>query len=360
MAEIRLERVTRRFGDDSAAVTAVDAVSVVVPQGEILALLGPSGCGKTTLLRIVAGLTEPSEGTVALDGKRIDTVPASRRNVGMLFQNYALFPHMTVAENVAFGLTVRLRRAPRREVRPAVERALAMVQLGGFERRYPSQLSGGQQQRVAFARAIVTKPAVLLLDEPFGALDRRLREDMQVEVKRLVKQLRLTAILVTHDQDEAMTMADSIAVMNRGRIVQRGSARDLVDRPATRFIAEFVGPTNVFAGAARSATAFATEEGVAMELAVPVAGKTLVGIKPERIRMRPAMAGNAPAAANTARGTLAERSYRAATRVSTVALAGGRSVTVTEGIDRLEAEIPPGAEVVLEWDAASVVPLAED
>jgi putative spermidine/putrescine transport system ATP-binding protein len=362
MAEIRLDRISRHFDD----VLAVDDVSLTVPQGEILALLGPSGCGKTTLLRIVAGLTSASSGTAFLDGKAMTGVPANRRNVGMLFQNYALFPHLTVAQNVAFGLTVRLRSRPRDAVRAAVDKALAMVRLEGMRHRYPSQLSGGQQQRVAFARAIVTEPNVLLLDEPFGALDRRLREDMQVEVKRLVKQLKLTAILVTHDQDEAMTMADSIAVMNRGRILQRGTARDLTDRPATRFIAEFIGPSNIFTGTFRRAEdgrwLFSADDGIAMcvDGSAPAAGPALVSVRPERIRMRSAGAHEGAASANNASGTLSEVTYRASTRVCAVTLVNGRTVTITESGERRTDEIALGSNVRLEWDGASVAVVRED
>jgi ABC-type Fe3+/spermidine/putrescine transport system ATPase subunit len=362
MAEIRLDGISRRFDD----VVAVDDVSLTVREGEVLALLGPSGCGKTTLLRIVSGLTEASSGTVYLDGKAVNHVPVNRRNVGMLFQNYALFPHLTVAQNVAFGLTVRLRARPRAAVRAAVARALSVVQLAGFDGRYPSQLSGGQQQRVAFARAIVTEPAVLLLDEPFGALDRRLREDMQVEVKRLVKQLKLTTILVTHDQDEAMTMADSVAVMRGGRIIQRGTARELTERPATRFIAEFIGPSNIFAGTFRRGEdghwLFAAEDGISMrpDDGACAGGPGLVSIRPERIRLRRAAPGDSDAAPNAAFGTLAEVSYRAATRVCTVALATGRNVTIVESGNRGIDDILPGGKVRLDWDAASVAAVRED
>jgi putative spermidine/putrescine transport system ATP-binding protein len=207
-----IDSVTHRYGH----VTAVDDVSLAVRAGEIVALLGPSGCGKTTLLRVVAGFVRQSAGSVRIDGRPIDHLPANLRNVGIVFQNYALFPHMTAADNVAYGLQAR--GTPRAEVRRTVERFLEVVRLTGLRDRLPRQLSGGQQQRVAVARALAVEPTVLLLDEPFSALDKGLRLDMQIELKRLQRQFGLTAILVTHDQDEAMSVADRIAVMSHGRV----------------------------------------------------------------------------------------------------------------------------------------------
>jgi putative spermidine/putrescine transport system ATP-binding protein len=237
-----LEAVTHRYGP----VTAVSDVSLAVRTGEIVALLGPSGCGKTTLLRVVAGFVRQSAGSVRIDGAPIDHLPANLRNVGIVFQNYALFPHMTVAENIAYGLEARGR--PRAEVRRTVDRFLEVVRLGELRDRLPRQLSGGQQQRVAVARALAVEPTVLLLDEPFSALDKGLRLDMQIEVKRLQRQFGLTAILVTHDQDEAMSVADRIAVMNRGRIEQLDTPVTVYDRPATLFVSGFIGTTNLLPG----------------------------------------------------------------------------------------------------------------
>ncbi|BBK36455.1 ABC transporter ATP-binding protein [Allostella sp. ATCC 35155] len=239
---VDIEGVLHRYG----ALTAVDRVTLSIAAGEVLALLGPSGCGKTTLLRIVGGFVRQSAGHVRIDGAIIDDLPPNRRNVGIVFQSYALFPHMTVAENVAYGLKARSWR--RADIAPRVARMLEVVQLGGFADRLPRQLSGGQQQRVALARALAVGPSVLLLDEPFSALDKGLRLDMQIELKRLQRQFGLTAVLVTHDQDEAMSVADRIAVMSRGRVEQCDTPVAVYDRPASLFVSGFVGTSNRIPG----------------------------------------------------------------------------------------------------------------
>jgi putative spermidine/putrescine transport system ATP-binding protein len=233
-----IEDLTVRYG----RFTALDDVSLSIEPGEILALLGPSGCGKTTLLRTVAGFARQAAGQVRIDGAAVDALPPERRQVGIVFQNYALFPHMTVFENVAYGM--RARRAPAARIRARVATLLEMVQLGPLADRRPAQLSGGQQQRVALARALAIEPSILLLDEPFAALDRALRLDLQIEIKRLQRQLGLTAILVTHDQDEAMSVADRIAVMRGGRIEQLGTPVEIYDRPQSLFVAGFIGTMN--------------------------------------------------------------------------------------------------------------------
>ena len=240
--EVRLRRLTKHYHH----VAAVDHVSLTIPPGNMLALLGPSGCGKTTCLRMIAGLVQPTSGEILVNGKPITNVPVHRRNVGMLFQNYALFPHMTVAENVAFGL--RMRSVRKAEIRDRVATALDLVQLGALGGRTPAQLSGGQQQRIALARALVIEPAMLLLDEPLGALDKSLREDMQVELRALQQRLGLTTIMVTHDQDEALTMADQVVVMRAGRLEQAGSPGNVYSRPASRFVAGFIGASNFCTG----------------------------------------------------------------------------------------------------------------
>ncbi len=239
---VELDGLTHRYG----ATTAVDNVTLTIKAGEIAALLGPSGCGKTTLLRIIAGFVRQNAGRVIVGGSAIDDLPANRRNVGIVFQNYALFPHMTAAENIAYGL--RARGQSKHKIKPTVARFLDVVRLGGLADRLPRQLSGGQQQRVALARALAVGPSILLLDEPFSALDKGLRLDMQIEIKRLQRQFGLTAILVTHDQEEAMSVSDRIAVMNRGRIEQFDTPVGVYDRPATLFVNGFIGTTNLLPG----------------------------------------------------------------------------------------------------------------
>ncbi len=237
-----MESVTHRYG----AVVAVEDVSLDIAPGEIVALLGPSGCGKTTLLRIIAGLMRQSAGHVSIGGEIVDSLPPNERGAGIVFQNYALFPHMSVEANVAYGL--RARGMPRGLIAGTVSRMLKLVQLEALASRYPAALSGGQQQRVALARTLAVSPRVLLLDEPFGALDKNLRLDMQIEVKRLQRELGITTVMVTHDQEEALSMADRIAVMNKGRVEQYGAPDEIYDAPTTLFVAGFVGTTNLLPG----------------------------------------------------------------------------------------------------------------
>src|SRR2546422_67557 len=239
---IALESVSKRFG----GIGAVDDVSFPIAEGEFFSLLGPSGCGKTTTLRMIAGFETPDEGRIVVGGEDVTDMPVHRRDMGMIFQSYALFPHRTVAENVAFGL--RMRGLDKAAIKERVTHALRQVALEGYEQRQPQQLSGGQQQRVALARAIVIRPRVLLCDEPLAALDRKLRQSMQFELKQLQQQLGVTLIFVTHDQEEAMTVSDRIAVMNAGRIEQIGSPSEIYNRPRTRFVADFIGEINLFEG----------------------------------------------------------------------------------------------------------------
>jgi len=236
---LRLERLCKRFGE----VVAVDAIDLVVAAGEFLTLLGPSGSGKTTTLMMIAGFEEPSSGELWLDGRPLIGVPSYRRNYGMVFQNYALFPHKTVADNIAFPL--RMRGIARERRAEQIKRALDLVRLPDHGDRYPNQLSGGQQQRVALARALVYNPPVLLMDEPLGALDKKLREEMQLEIKHIQKELAITTIYVTHDQEEALVMSDRIAVINHGRIEQLADPGTLYARPSTRFVADFIGESNI-------------------------------------------------------------------------------------------------------------------
>ncbi len=244
---IRLVGLQKRFGD----VVAVDGIDLDVAEGEFFSMLGPSGSGKTTTLRMIAGFERPSGGRIELHGQEVEDLPPFERNVNTVFQDYALFPHMSVADNVGYGLLVR--KVPKPERGRRVSEALAMVRLGGYERRRPSQLSGGQRQRVALARALINRPRVLLLDEPLGALDLKLREEMQIELKTIQRDVAITFIYVTHDQEEALTMSDRIAVFNHGRIEQVGSPADVYERPATAFVAGFVGTSNLLSGEAARA-----------------------------------------------------------------------------------------------------------
>lgn len=241
-AAVVLDRVTKQFG----AVTAVDAVSVEIRDGEFFSMLGASGCGKTTTLRMIAGFEFPTSGAIFLGGVHVETVPAHQRNVNTVFQSYALFPHMTVNENIAFGLQMQKINAS--DITRRVTEALALVQLTGYGDRKPKQLSGGQQQRVALARALVNRPKVLLLDEPLGALDLKLRKEMQIELKRLQQEVGITFIYVTHDQEEALTMSDRIAVMHAGKMLQIGPPTEIYERPATRYVADFIGEANFLDG----------------------------------------------------------------------------------------------------------------
>src|SRR5215471_4263143 len=261
--DVRLERLTKRFDD----VTAVDEIDLDVERGRFFALLGPSGCGKTTTLRMIGGFEEPSSGRIYLDGKDVVDQPPYRRDVNTVFQSYALFPHLSIYENVAFGLRRRGMRGT--ELRARVVEALELVGLAGVENRKPRQLSGGQQQRIALARSLVNRPRVLLLDEPLGALDLKLRKQMQLELKRIQHDVGITFIHVTHDQEEAMTMADGIAIMNAGRIEQLGAPSDLYEQPATAFVASFLGISNLLPGTVIGPDRVRLDEGT--EVRVPSA-----------------------------------------------------------------------------------------
>lgn len=289
---IRFDRITKYFGH----LCVVDNLDLGIGKGEFVSLLGPSGSGKTTLLMMLAGFEKPTSGSLLLDGAEINDVPTHRRDMGVVFQSYALFPHMTVGQNVAFPL--EMRGTPRAEIATRVARALDMVQLSALRDRWPAQLSGGQQQRVALARALVFEPRVVLMDEPLGALDKQLREQMQLDIRALHHRLGLTIVFVTHDQSEALTMSDRIAVFNKGRIEQIGSPREVYDAPATRFVAEFIGETNLMEG-----TVEAVDGGEArirlpsgghivstIGGGVAVGGNVLVSVRPERINLTEAHA----------------------------------------------------------------------
>src|SRR5215208_6997511 len=280
MAHLDLDRVSKQFG----AQTVVDDFSLAVGKGEFVSFLGPSGCGKTTTLQMIAGFLDPSRGAIRLEGKDLAAIHPAKRGLGIVFQSYALFPHMTAAENVAFGL--EMRRVPRAECRERVRAVLAMVGLAGYEDRYPRRMSGGQQQRVALARALVIRPNVLLLDEPLSNLDAKLREGMQIELRELQRQLGLTTIMVTHDQEEALTVADRLVVMADGEIRQIGSQRDLYERPADRFVAGFVGHSTFLDGRVTAPGEFESVGGLRLKCRTDgVLGPAALALRPERLTL---------------------------------------------------------------------------
>jgi spermidine/putrescine transport system ATP-binding protein len=320
--EVTLVDLTKRFQD----VVAVDAINVHVGAGEFFSLLGPSGCGKTTTLRMIAGFEQPTSGQIRLDGVDVASVPAFKRNVNTVFQSYALFPHLRVFDNVAFGL--RRAGVDKHELRRRVAEALAQVELTGLERRKPAQLSGGQQQRVALARVLVLRPAVVLLDEPLGALDAKIRRSLQVELKALQEQVGLTFIYVTHDQEEALTMSDRLAVMNRGRVEQLGAPKDVYEEPDTVFVADFLGISNLLA-----ATALRAEDGgrrvrvgefelLASRGDLGVQGTTRLVIRPERVRLEP----HSSTGANRLPGLIERIVYRGSNNQVFVRLSGGEQI----------------------------------
>jgi putative spermidine/putrescine transport system ATP-binding protein len=286
---LSLDRISHRYG----GAVAVDDVALEIGRGELLALLGPSGCGKTTLLRIIAGLLRQTDGHVMIDGVAVDALPPNERGAGIVFQNYALFPHMTVQQNVGYGL--RARGAPRAEIDATVDRMLALVKMDALRARFPRELSGGQQQRVALARTLAVSPRVLLLDEPFAALDKNLRLDMQIEVKRIQRELAITTIMVTHDQEEALSMADRVAVMNAGRVEQFAPPESIYDHPESLFVAQFIGSANLIKGRLHGSEGsfdFEPEVGGALRLAAARpcsrAGAALLSVRPEHWQLLPA------------------------------------------------------------------------
>jgi spermidine/putrescine transport system ATP-binding protein len=329
--DVRLVEVTKAFGPD---VVAVDHISLDVLDGEFFSLLGPSGCGKTTTLRMIGGFEEPTSGLIELEGEDVTWLPPHKRNVNTVFQNYALFPHLTIFDNVAFGL--RRRKVPDAEVRQRVSEMLELVELRGFDRRKPGQISGGQAQRVALARALINRPAVLLLDEPLGALDLKLRKQMQVELKRIQQDVGITFVYVTHDQDEAMTMSDRIAVMNRGRYEQLGSPEELYERPRTRFVAGFLGASNLLPGRANGSSGDRGVVQLDASVAVRVPADQLdgrteveVGVRPEKVRIHLSDA-DVPPGLNTLSGRIRDASYTGVSTLYHVELPDGRAVTVYE------------------------------
>ncbi len=341
---VGIEGVWRRYG----RVTAVADVSLRVEPGAFVSLLGPSGSGKTTLLMMLAGFEQPDAGRLLVGDRDITRVAPNRRGIAMVFQRYALFPHMTVAENIAFPLRTRgMGRAERDE---RIRGALAMVKLDEYAGRKPAELSGGQQQRVALARAIVFEPPVILMDEPLGALDKKLRSHMQVELKQLQRRLGATVIYVTHDQEEALTMSDRVAVMDKGRLVQLGTPRELYDRPADAFVADFIGEMNLLPGTAGGTHAGACEVSLAGGDGAGLAASHVLPGAPVRLAVRPehvvlSAAQDGPGL----RGRLAQVVFNGATTTMLVELPGGGVLRVNVGTRAALAELEPGAEVLATW-----------
>ena len=350
--DVRLVDVVKKFGE----AIAVDHIDLEVRDGEFFSLLGPSGCGKTTTLRMIGGFEQPSSGLIELQGQDVTWLPPFKRNVNTVFQNYALFPHLTIFENVAFGL--RRKGVKDSEVKGRVTEMLKLVELPGFEARKPTQISGGQAQRVALARALINRPAVLLLDEPLGALDLKLRKQMQVELKRIQQEVGITFIYVTHDQEEAMTMSDRIAVMNNGRYEQLGEPEVLYERPTTRFVAGFLGVSNLLAGVVdgRDATyatvRMADDTRVRAPRALVGEDTTVsVGVRPEKIRLHDATA-ELTAGHNHLSGIVRDASYLGVSTQYLVEARGGARIMVYEqNVERAtKSELwAPGEAVQLTW-----------
>ncbi|MFI9331800.1 ABC transporter ATP-binding protein [Kitasatospora sp. NPDC052868] len=348
--DVRLTGIGKTYG----SFTAVHPLDLTVPQGSFFALLGASGCGKTTTLRMIAGLEEPTSGTVLIGGQDVTALPPYKRPVNTVFQSYALFPHLDIFENVAFGL----RRRGRKDVKKQVDEMLELVELGQYARRKPHQLSGGQQQRVAVARALINHPQVLLLDEPLGALDLKLRRQMQLELKRIQTEVGITFVHVTHDQEEAMTMADTIAVMNGGRVEQLGAPADLYENPATTFVANFLGQSNLLPAdvtGSQGGDLLLTAAGA--RLAVPKARcatdatKVHLGVRPEKITIEHASAEVADGR-NRLAGTVLDSSFIGVSTQYLVRIEGGQEVAVFEQNMERDARITAGAPVVLHWNPA--------
>ncbi|GGU34686.1 ABC transporter ATP-binding protein [Streptomyces violascens] len=353
--DVRLTGISKTYG----SFTAVHPLELTVPQGSFFALLGASGCGKTTTLRMIAGLEEPTTGTVFLGDKDVTDLPPYKRPVNTVFQSYALFPHLNVTENIAFGL----RRRGIKSVKKQVDDMLELVQLGDFAHRKPHQLSGGQQQRVAVARALINHPQVLLLDEPLGALDLKLRRQMQLELKRIQTEVGITFVHVTHDQEEAMTMADTVAVMNGGRVEQLGAPADLYENPKTTFVANFLGTSNLIEAEVAEKNGddlVVTAGGAKLRLpggrcSAPASsgGKLLVGVRPEKISLAHRDDEGAIAEGrNRVSGRIVDSSFIGVSTQYLVDSPAGKGLSVYEqNVDR-RAGLLPGAEVVLHWNPA--------
>ena len=349
-ASVRLEGIEKRYGDGPPAVVGLD---LEIGRGEFFSLLGPSGCGKTTTLMLLAGFEQPTAGRILVGGEDVTDLPPHRRGMGVVFQSYALFPHRTVFENVAFGL--RMRRVPGNRLHERVRAALRMVELDQLADRYPHQLSGGQQQRVALARAVVVEPRMLLMDEPLGALDKRLRRSMQFELKALHRRLGVTLVYVTHDQEEALSMSDRIAVMRDGRIEQAGTPEALYARPRTAFTADFLGDANLFAGTVAQGPdgpVLVTGKGerVPAPRGTTTGDRLVIAVRPENIRLV------APPTGLSAR--IVQCNFLGAAVLLQLATASGATVIARAPLDALGG-LAPDAAVAITWDRTHAVPLAD-
>jgi spermidine/putrescine transport system ATP-binding protein len=347
--DVRLESIVKRFDDT----VAVDRISVEIPRGSFFALLGPSGCGKTTTLRMIGGFDEPTEGRIFLGNEDVVGLPPYKRDVNTVFQSYALFPHMTIEDNVGFGLE---RKGVEKQLRKGrVAEMLELVGLTGFAKRKPKQLSGGQQQRVALARALVNHPRVLLLDEPLGALDLKLRKQMQLELKRIQHEVGITFVHVTHDQEEAMTMADTIAVMNAGRIEQLGPPTELYEHPATAFVAGFLGASNLLPGRVAEPGLIRLDDGTVVRATVNGrTGEVAAGVRPEKITI------GAGGGANELPGTISETAYIGVATQVVVRTSAGIVQVFAQNMDAGGRVPAPGTNVVLSWSPESTFVVDRD
>ncbi|MEJ8307031.1 ABC transporter ATP-binding protein [Saccharibacillus sacchari] len=374
MSGIRIEEISKTFGDQ----TALSHVDLEVREGEFFSLLGPSGCGKTTLLNMIAGFLEPTTGGIWIGGREVTGLPPYRREIGMVFQDYALFPHLSVSDNVAYGL--RIRKMPRKDIAERVRESLALVQLEAYASRMPHQLSGGQRQRVAIARALAVRPAVLLLDEPLSNLDAKLRKDMQTELRNIQRTTGVTTVLVTHDQEEALSLSDRIGILGDGRLQQLGTPLDVYRRPSNRFVAEFIGQVNLIAakplqgdtglgGAqAYAATELETAQGRALRLdfdpsaadggssaeAASPGGETLFMLRPERIRVS---APGREAGANRTPARVSGVSYAGSMMRVQFELEGRGSLTVHASDPEFPSLPEPGQFYDLHWSAQDLIPI---
>jgi len=367
---VELKRVTKSF----AGTPAVNELDLAIGQGEFFSLLGPSGCGKSTTLRLIGGLEQPDAGEVLIDGEVVNGKPANQRNSNIVFQNYALFPHLSIKDNVAFGLRLRPNRTPEARVETLVDESLDLVQLAGFEKRYPDELSGGQQQRVALARALVLRPKVLLLDEPLGALDRKLRKEMQIELRRIQHEVGITFLYVTHDQEEAMSMSDRVAVMRDGRFEQVATPREIFQTPRTEFTANFVGASNIVAGHVERASGVAEDSNelpqasirlasgavltAAMNRDVTEGAAVRLSVRPEDIALRSPDAD--VQAVNRFEGEIVGKVYFGEVTEFSVDVGGGVELVGRVESRRSEcADYGKGDRVIVCWEADDCNLLAE-